>query len=81
MDAEWLTSAVIDMIKKNKMENKASALVTDTPNIMRAVWGRVQRLYPSIEAVPCVCHVLNLALKVRRSWGDARVGGIQQPSL
>ena len=41
-------------------------MVTDTPNVMKALWGLLKVDFPGLLSIPCICHVLSLLVKVCR---------------
>jgi Protein of unknown function (DUF 659) len=42
---------------------KFSAVVTDNPNVMKAVWKIIEERYPTIAAYGCAAHGVNLLIK------------------
>ncbi len=61
--AEYIAEQVISVVEKHKLQDKFAAIVTDTPNVMKAAVKIIQQTYPKVIAIGCGCHVLDLFLK------------------
>lgn len=64
MDAKYLQQLVKQFIDKHQLQNKVVAITTDTPNVMKAMWELLAEELPGLVVLPCMCHVLNLLVKV-----------------
>ena len=63
MTAAWLHSNMMHIIDKHGLRDRAVAITTDTPTVMRSMWAQLKNDVPGNEIIPCACHVLNLGMK------------------
>ena len=69
--AEYLADAVCKVIRDNGLEHKVICVETDTPHVMKKMWRILEeRSEGRWLVLPCLCHVLNLMLKVGESGSE-----------
>ena len=65
-----MADEVFRVIAAHRLEEKVICVESDTPSVMKKLWHILEeRSGGKLLVIPCMCHVLNLMLKVRwRYW-------------
>lgn len=71
--AEYLKEQYEFIVAKHHLEGKVTAVITDTPAVMRKSWSLLAAAYPQLQCLGCWMHILNLSMEdlvKESSWID-----------